>query len=1740
MAERLTDEQLVELVQTKSPADLTTSEVEQLRTRVRESDELRMHLVDHLHMESYLHAALGEYRVSIDDLAAKVETAKRERQRRLTVYGGGMGLLVVLLLVGGVWYVRSQRDVDADEIVAVADDPESPDENAPPDRDPAAAAIDPSGREVDPDEPPKPWAVVLEAEDYVHSNLETDTTAYGKGIGVLVDGREKDGFAEFVVNPPRAGLYQLELRYASDNARPLVLSVNGEVVRDDAAAQDTGEWGPAGQRAFVEARLELPADRTVIRLEGPTFPHLDKVAVASVYDAEGPAVAAANELPTLQLRSAEAVPAAAVAATEGPWEEWLAPDREPFPFEEVSLDDQRPMPFDGLTGDVLEKWFEKPQSGSYRIQDRQHGGGMTARFEGTGKLKPNWPADAALRLALHDFDQFEMRFWDGDEGLLLRVDPHKTPGLWCGYSARRENGKLDTTRLTLLATDSARHQRSHWGPVELRWQNGTLVMTRGNVRLLTVPLEKPPREVEWNGKATVRGIALYRSTPVPAESPTDRRLLAHVDRPAELAWGRREQSEEGVYALVPFEPGGPPTWTVTPTETSKLTGHADGTVELEVASAQQPVEVAATIPGDGLSEYVFRLRGAEPGTGLFLGDATGRPLERLAFLADGRLRGTAFKLQTDDGRQVAMHVDAYHQPWPVAGDEQWFRLVPGAGHVKLLVSGDGIHWGLVSALRSSDPTARINTVGLYCHSTKEPRSIALDLIDVRELSSVVAHARPDLRPLVPVASLVEDVRAFDRWYLAVLRSLPADVELSDWRRACAVETLRARPWHQFAEQLLETIRLEAIAGPGDTAARVALLEEVALLSDRFPADVGARFAAGYEDLGRQLLAEGAEEPLQSAVTACVEAPLWTSARVDAAIEMPELSRDVLVANAFSRNWEAVEAAARTRRFYLTHAHPDRVREMRTRTAKQVQAWAEIVARRRLRLPASPRLPTFDRQWRHPLVAESTKEAYNVMAEFESALAAGAFEDACRIVSATDEQGIVGMLPDSKDRSLLVSLPRAVRSAMQDHPQLKETMRESFGPVAEIRVQRAVNAGDEEAVRAATVRYLGTSAAAAAHAWLGDRDLAAGRVTQAVRQYQSAIETATSSLRNSVEARLQLAEAMLGREIDGVDRNRVDLGGVSLSKEEFAGLTTRVRPTRRDGDLLPKPIETATPDLPPTALVAEVRGRFDGEVGQHAERGRPTDVDSTGRQLATVVAGNLLIVGNRFQITAYDLGSGERRWSTGLGGEQGFANEWPLTKFQPLVAGDRIYARRLTKEGAEIACLAVGDGKLLWRTDPTIEYVSDPVSVGGRLVAVGAEGPVDGQLHLDLVTLSPGGGEVVARANVLRQRDVWKGMPPCRVTAAGTSVLGGVGASLFLADPLGDVHWIRRLPWMPVNVNERWRREQVTPPLVDGDRFFVAWPSSYRVACYEVSGGRQVWSRSVPGLRSLVGLSDARSRSLVLRTDDGFEAIAPIDATEHWRIDAPYAYFDAVLTPSHLVFASAAPIKRPRGTWEQPQIDWYDLASGERRGAPLVDVAHKNPLVGPLVVTTKGLWTFVGPHVRDPHRDLVHVRPVDGEATPFAPGTAPRAWQPGFDAKLEPFLQTIAPGWTLVSPETYRNGSAGHKPRAGNEPDVLSTHAGPGHSAVFTKTVSLPADRPQHLACRVWNDGGEGWWLRVHVDGAVVAEQEVADKWETIRVDLSDYAGRTVRLAVVHEPNESGSGVHGYWKSIALVDGPAPE
>ncbi len=122
---------------------------------------------------------------------------------------------------------------------------------------------------------------ILPAVSFVKGNAVRDTTNYGKDLGVIVTDKAPVS-AEWEITVPDAGRYQVELRYAAQESRPVSLIINDKIVRKNAAPGVTGSWMPDTQRWEAQGIYLFAAGVNKLKIErndGP-IPHISRILVA--------------------------------------------------------------------------------------------------------------------------------------------------------------------------------------------------------------------------------------------------------------------------------------------------------------------------------------------------------------------------------------------------------------------------------------------------------------------------------------------------------------------------------------------------------------------------------------------------------------------------------------------------------------------------------------------------------------------------------------------------------------------------------------------------------------------------------------------------------------------------------------------------------------------------------------------------------------------------------------------------------------------------------------------------------------------------------------------------------------------------------------------------------------------------------------------------------------------------------------------------------------------------------------------------------------------------------------------------------------------------------------------------------------------------------------------------------------------------------------------------------------------
>ena len=410
------------------------------------------------------------------------------------------------------------------------------------------------------------------------------------------------------------------------------------------------------------------------------------------------------------------------------------------------------------------------------------------RLKGLFRIR-DWTPECVVRVALAEpGSQLRLHVWGEGHGVSLFLTH-----AGAAYRITEEPGEamsrqdLRSRLASLVASDDRRGLRLPPGAYQIRCQQGALVVTKGDVRVLTVPLEATVQRLylEVPSDATLHDLALFRAGPVSEEISPVHHIVLDGRRPAELAW--KETLPTG----------------------ARFQKRDDGCVELAAENTAGLAMATVATAGPGLYEVIAQVDDATVGTGIALLDVQGQPLEGIEFGREGRAN-LAFGFGNPREQPWLGNFDFARRPVPLAGPRQWLRLVVAGGLSKCWISGDGVHWGRV--LDGRDRFGSWQTIALYARETndrKRPdnaaRHIRLRSLQVRDLSGLTTAATADLLAKAAAAGVQyrsDPNESPAEWTTRIARLAPAGCSPVAWRYACTLRALSGRIHLEHAEALL--------------------------------------------------------------------------------------------------------------------------------------------------------------------------------------------------------------------------------------------------------------------------------------------------------------------------------------------------------------------------------------------------------------------------------------------------------------------------------------------------------------------------------------------------------------------------------------------------------------------------------------------------------------------------------------------------------------------------------------------------------------------------------------------------------------------------------------------------------------------------------------------------------------------------------------------------------------------------
>lgn len=1270
----------------------------------------------------------------------------------------------------------------------------------------------------------------------------------------------------------------------------------------------------------------------------------------------------------------EAAAANTAPLPPGPWTKTLGPNAPaPTPADLLRL----PAPQAPFSEPALREWLadvtKSPRTFTFHPPS-----GVTT-IAGPSRLVPPLREGTALRMLLGNSPELRIVAWSGNRAAAIENERQASAHRWCGSVLTRPAADKPVDARWLASTADARAFRSGANmnlgqpavSLELRYLDGALVLSRGEVRLVEVPLPAEPDEVLFEGSYAIIGLELVRAVAPP---PLPERPAVTTEwRPADIVWeGSGKDAVEK---------------------------RADGSVRLAqpAAAAPAPTPLVATWklppPEFGPREIVFKIDECGPGTGIYLANPEGQGGFFLGFVAPTPggppdRQGLLMAMWSPADKGLLTGGDPGNGlnfvPRPV-----WLRLTTFEQTLVISWSGDGRNWARPRWFPRLASLGGIGTVGLFVGG-HPGAAISLTQLAAADLPGLARILPRDLLPAVnPVLVTEGDPKRMAEWEAATLKAKPEGVDAARWLAAAAI-------------RCLATNRTNLTGGLKGIAWRHAQAEEFSL-ADRL--DV-------CDDLNRLSTSFGNGDAWVSTAPYCVLARECADrGDVDGFrttwLRLMQAPSDINYLWGFGQQVDIIGTRARLlHRLLVTDPGGDLPGALaRQRYYESDAGFATAVA---LQLEAG-----------NPVVFESDRRLSNVAREFAAAVALEDWPDAQRTVARhLAESGAAAASqvirhPDDPDR--MVTLPVLVAAALRDHPAYRDALQGDAADRGRLRIAMLRAAGDAAGMAVAALEFAGAPPAAEAEEWLATRALAAGDVA-AAREHAVAgrawADADTAGRLVSIEA---LAEALGSAGV----RTKPQAGLPNAAAADIAAVVAQAPARNPVAEQVPKPGDLeATKRLDLDAAPAK-----DGYSSHADSIGNPIDDRlhvfirppffrqrlDWGAEVCTISAApGRLLVTNRLELVSLDPATAAVQWRLPAGPKPGGLDSLGpgLVAMRPCWDDRHAFLRRLAHGNAPtVAAVRLADGTVAWESPATAPHppISDPVLVDGGLQFFEVRpGFLD---ELTFVVIDPATGKRTRERIVAGLRHFWRvrrakfdanniEAGDCQVTVADGRLYVTIGGSVFCCQADGQVCWARHLPWLNAEADGWWRYQAQTPPLVHDGKVFLMQPGFPGIAAVDAADGRLLWKQPLVGPRRLVGLAGAGDAArLVVETADGILACDPRDGSTRMLLEARDGPGDFWLgiAPTRLVGSPLATAdgqvvamvqQRRPDTAATNMLDlavvWVDVATGAiQKTAEVPSLAGKPPLVGPLAVADGRLWTLSHALANDMRRALWELAPKPG-------------------------------------------------------------------------------------------------------------------------------------------------------------------
>ncbi|MCK4275823.1 MAG: hypothetical protein KAX78_04875, partial [Phycisphaerae bacterium] len=316
-----------------------------------------------------------------------------------------------------------------------------------------------------------------------------------------------------------------------------------------------------------------------------------------------------------------------------------------------------------------------------------------------------------LRLGVYQSQKCDLEFWNRNDGVRILIEPQKKRIQV--HSLTRKDARAKPT-VTGSLDDMGAWQWYRLGAIDLRYQDGQILICRGEIPLLRAAMPRPPTE----GSLVGTGVRLRqaeartcRPLAIPAAEKIDKTLITHTSA-GKLTWKKKPEDKTELST----DPGG-----VVSLSSEKDKDNDTGRAWFEL-----------DIPQITGMEVTMHVRECTPLAGIFVHVKNAQDQIRMVLHKGKRVVGSGNQQEMTEDILMGRVIDK----------EFWIRIRCGLDFLMVWVSPDGKRWWRRKYQPFYHSPGRLQ-IGLEIHQGKGPRRIAVDDVRIRRFEAIRRMVAPE-------------------------------------------------------------------------------------------------------------------------------------------------------------------------------------------------------------------------------------------------------------------------------------------------------------------------------------------------------------------------------------------------------------------------------------------------------------------------------------------------------------------------------------------------------------------------------------------------------------------------------------------------------------------------------------------------------------------------------------------------------------------------------------------------------------------------------------------------------------------------------------------------------------------------------------------------------------------------------------------------------------------------------------